>query len=390
MALGDYRSHMDKVGQRNEQFRNQLSSLDGSFTRTTARAGNLISNLPRLGMAFMSLAGPIGMGISIIASAGYALLGLAGDLDGLADSIIRTRGMIASNADLDKLRDSSEELQAEYASNHDAMTRAIHTARRTTSDAIRQEAQSTVEAMMARNGVIKNQLNEYGVAIEEGQRGIQFRLVEGSKATTDRMIQGFFDPISAQYNATRIQLEQMRVEANGDASKLQDIHNQVVQAIETAYNQKREIIDREERLLEERRRSLGNVSTEIGQQKLAEIEAALLALESKRTEIESIKAESIVTTNMANEFIVKPLVACLKRSRSQSAPLRPCRAWSMALRFVWSRFRPKQTKQTRTLRAWKSASASFANPLSPVKPVCSTNWQTKRVRLLLNLATWSV
>lgn len=305
-AMGDFRHHLSTVQRNNERFRASLESTNGVLQRTNARVGNLVGNLPHLGMALMSLAGPVGMVISVITTAGFALLQMAGSLDTLAERIIRTHGLIATAKDIKDLKDKSETLRNELAMNHEAMSRAIEQAADTQlGDAVREQAQGTVEAMMARNAAIKEELALYEEAIIRGEEGIYFRAVEGAKANTTRALQALMDPISAAYNARRNELMERRREAQGDQEELQRIADLELQAIEEAYQKRVAVIDKQEARLLDRQRRLKRLSDEDSKAQLAEIEASLAAIANQRNEIARIRNEAIEAQSLANAFIDK-------------------------------------------------------------------------------------
>lgn len=301
VAMSDFRGHMKAVGQQNEVFRGQLDATNGRMRTFASHSGNLVRSLPRLGMAFMSLAGPIGMAVSVITSAGLALLQLRTDIDSLASSIIRTQGLIATDNNLETLVKSRDKLIGEVAEQQAELEAVVQ---RGVAEGYSEESMRELYGGMLNEKLAE--LRTLETAIERAREGIHFRNVEGATADTNRIIQGLLDPIRSQYNQRRNELMDMRQEAQGDAAALARISEMEFEAIETAYVAKVAVINERERALNERREQIAGLTTKEAESEMAQIEASMAALESSRSDAERIKREAMEAQRLGNSFIEKP------------------------------------------------------------------------------------
>lgn len=305
VATANYTRHKVAATAAMANFTSVSAAMRAAITGNTAAMTALSAASGRMGLAFASLAGPIGMAVALIGTAAYAIFSLRTDIDDLRDSIIKTQGMMNNTDDLKTLRDERVSLQKELDAIEKRMNAPVNPRRVVGRGDIVTGRQQELEDKK-RLDEVKKELAETEKAIETLSDGLYTRAVEGATASVNRKLEVAFTPINAQMKKFRMSMDEELKAAAGDNAAVDEVTRKTLEANTRFYEQKMAKITEMRAELNAERASLAKDESDESRNRLAEIDASLAALVDREARVNQTHNDFANAYSKANAYIIKP------------------------------------------------------------------------------------
>lgn len=305
-GISNYRRHMEAARTTISATSTAMDAATSVANRKSIALSGLAGTVGRVGLAFASLAGPIGMAISVLVTAGYALWNLRKNTDDLANSIIRTRGLIATQEDLETMegrRGAVDGELREVFGQINAKDRELRSAR---TEEMRRQIQEQIDNLIKEQGELRREAQLLDHGIRTAVDGMRITAVESARSSVLRAIQVEFDPISAEFERFREEIGAEMQGASDDANKWADVVARSTEAANRNYEQKLEVLERLQKSHNDTIKLYAGKNDTESRRALAEAEAGLAEIEARRQEAERMRDTFIRETSRVNELIEKP------------------------------------------------------------------------------------
>lgn len=310
-ALQSYRDNMDKARQTLMQFEGQVASATSRKQANAMAARTLATSIGRVGMAFAALAGPIGMAVSALLTVGSILSEIRTDTDELTESILRTNGLLATQGDLDTLRERKKALEENIARQNELLEGAQKATTgifgMSEEDKARDiaEARAGLEAQLA-------EIEQVNAAIETAVEGLSVQASERAASSIQRVMTEKTRQISSVFRQTQQEIAEDLKNANGDAGKMQEITERALAANEQALQSKLDLFNDMRQKAQQELQSLASAEDELSARRRAELETELSIISDFEINAREAAERYAEAYTSVNEFVEKPSTSAAK------------------------------------------------------------------------------
>jgi|GEM_PF-2289146 len=306
-GMRDFSSQIGKVRAANSAMQASLATSNSAMMNLSTRATTLVGNVGRIGLAFAGLAGPIGIAVSIIGTAAMAFINMRRESNELAASIIRTRGVAATDKTLDELAEQREELDRQLAnqqktlqnieggSGQNLLARLLGSDNESSSEIVKGQLEKT-----------QNEIQKNLEATRLSTEAMTQRQVDLAVSATQRIVSDGMSPLQAAFDKRSVELSKQLNDAKGDAKVVKQIHDDRLSAAENLRDGQVEILDQQ--IVAERGRlaKLQELNGAITDEEQASSNAVVNYLNDRKTQVAQAFENFRQTYNAANQFVVKP------------------------------------------------------------------------------------
>lgn len=306
-GLRDFSAQMDKVRAANVAMQGALATSNSAMANMSTRATTLIGNVGRVGLAFAGLAGPIGIAVSVIGTAVGAFLSMRRESDELAASIIRTRGVAATDKSLEQLADEREALETTLNNQKESLENAESGWRQNLLNLVPGYDQKSSVANIKKNlEGTQNEIQKNIEATRLATEAMTQRQIDLAVNATQRIVSDGMSPLQAAFDQQSVELSKQLNDAKGEKSAVKRIHDERLAAAGELRDGQISILDQQIVAEHARLAKLEELNGAITDQEQKASDAVVAYLNDRKTQVAQAFENFRQTYDAANEYVVKP------------------------------------------------------------------------------------